>query len=351
MEIFRSETKAGLLIVISGILLAMAIFIVGDLRTLWEGKKTIVLLFKNADGISIGSPVWYAGFEVGEVSELGIIHGTIDRIALTVRIDPEARVREDSKAYIRNLGMMGAKYVEISPGSRGAPELADGDVLEGETPTSLAQMLETGENVARDLQETIRDVQVLIRNFQGEASVRAVIENANTFLVDMQHRGKDVERILQKAEALLSSAEGSIQSVASSIEGTSQSVNEVAKDGGEELIALLGELRRTNQELQNRIANLEQQLTPVFAQANTDLKEAEGLIRDVRDVVEANDQNLYLLVFHLKEASRYLDSLSEDLRANPWKIVWKSKGSSDERGGFGPEAWQSGVGSGSFDEE
>src|SRR5512135_2119380 len=127
MQVFRSEVKVGLLILVAFILLSAGVFITSDIRTLWDKKKTLVLLFPYADGITKGSPVWYAGFEVGQVTDIRIAQGAKDRIALTVKIAPEARVRKDSRTDIRSLGMMGAKYVEISPGTPESPELAPGE--------------------------------------------------------------------------------------------------------------------------------------------------------------------------------------------------------------------------------
>jgi phospholipid/cholesterol/gamma-HCH transport system substrate-binding protein len=337
MEIFRSEIKAGLVIIVSAILLGIAIFVVGDLKSLWEDKKTFVLLFRNADGISKGAPVWYAGLEVGEVSNLRILHGMEDRIALTVLISSDARVRKDSRAYIRNLGMMGSKYVEITPGSHGSPELSYGDVLEGETPASIAQLIETGQQIAVSLQETVQGVQGLVQELSGDGSIQQTLQNANAFLIELRQHGEDIKRLFGQAEDLLGTSRGSITVVADAIRETSQTLNQAASEGGEELTALLSELRETNQGLQRDLDQLEQKIDPVINQAHTDLREAGGLLRDARLMLDTNDQNLYSLILHLKEVSRHLDVLSEDLRAHPWKIVWKAKGSSDGGSPTGPE--------------
>ena len=69
MQVFKSEIKVGLLVLISFVLFVVGIFVVSDVRSLWDKKKTLTILFEYADGITAGSPVWYAGFEVGGVKE------------------------------------------------------------------------------------------------------------------------------------------------------------------------------------------------------------------------------------------------------------------------------------------
>jgi len=337
MEVFRSEIKSGALILASAVLLAVGIFLVSDIRTLWEKKKEIVLLFRYADGISKGSPVWYAGLEVGEVTHVGIARDREARIAVTVMVDPDARVRRDSRAHIRNLGMMGAKYVEITPGSPESPELPPGEPLEGETPSSIAEIIETGQEIALQLKGTIREVHGLVQEIRGSVPLAQTLSNANAFLEEIRQRNRDLESVFRKVDGLLSSSQDSVEGLAGSLKETSQNMNRVAQEGGSELVELLRELRGTNKELQERMARIEGQLAPVLGQAERGLSEAGGLMRDARSVLDANDQNLYLLLLRLQEASRHLQALSEDLRAHPWKVIWKGEGSQGDASRGGPE--------------
>jgi len=143
-------------ILVAAAVLSVGIFTIGNLRTLWEKKRSLVVAFQYADGIETGSPVWYAGYKVGEVTGIRIAQAPTEHIAITVKIDAQARVRKDSHATIRNLGMMGSKYLELSPGTPDAPELLPGDALQGESPASLSQVIETGAQVAQQLQHMPR---------------------------------------------------------------------------------------------------------------------------------------------------------------------------------------------------
>ncbi len=313
MQVFRSEIKVGLLVSISFILFVIGIFVVSDIRSLWDKKKTLVLLFQYADGITKGSPVWYAGYEVGAVNDIRIAQGTADRIALTIRIAPEARVRKDSRCEIRSLGMMGAKYVEITPGSPDSPELATGEVLEGRSPSSLSEIFETGQKVASSLVELVQESQNLVHEVRTEYSLKDTIKNANSLLNHAREQVGELGPALKTAR-------------------------QVSADGGKELVALMKELRETNKDLQRRVQNVEGALTKTVGQAGQGFAAAEGTVKGVNSILASSEDDIASVLQHLNETSRNLAALSEDLRDHPWKVVWKADG--PETVPTGAEQWR-----------
>lgn len=313
MQVFRSEIKVGLLVSISFILFVIGIFVVSDIRSLWDKKKTLMLLFQYADGITKGSPVWYAGYEVGAVNDIRIAQGTADRIALTIRIAPEARVRKDSRCEIRSLGMMGAKYIEITPGSPDSPELATGEVLEGRSPSSLSEIFETGQKVASSLVELVQESQNLVHEVRTEYSLKDTIKNANSLLNHAREQVGELGPALKTAR-------------------------QVSADGGKELVALMKELRETNKDLQRRVQNVEGALTKTLGQAGQGFTAAEGTVKGVNSILASSEDDIASVLQHLNETSRNLAALSEDLRDHPWKVVWKADG--PETVPTGAEQWR-----------
>jgi phospholipid/cholesterol/gamma-HCH transport system substrate-binding protein len=304
MQVFRTEVRVGALVLISFILFVIGIFVVSDIRSLWHQQKTLKILFQYADGLTAGSPVWYAGFEVGGVKDIRIAPGVADRIAVTVKISPHARVRKDSRAEIRSLGMMGAKYVEISPGSPDSPELSSGDTLEGKSPASLSEIIETGGKVASGLVELVQDAKELIVEVRNDYTIKDTIKSANALLLELKGRAADLGPIMSN-------------------------MKRVSGEGGQELVSLIREVRETNWDVQKRIGSIETALTRTLGQADKGLSEAEQAAKNVRTILSSNEDNLASMLAHLNETSRQLEALSEDLRLHPWKVVWKAEGTPD----------------------
>jgi phospholipid/cholesterol/gamma-HCH transport system substrate-binding protein len=329
MEVFRSEIKVGLLMLIAAALLGAGIIIASDIKTLFDHRRTLTMLFPYADGITKGSPVWYAGLEVGEVTQIHIAEKTPDRIAVTVKIDPLAQVRKDSRIDIRSLGMMGAKYVEISPGSAESSELKPGEVLEGQGPASLSQILETGQQVATRLVNLIQETQALVHEVRTESSIKETIQNSNALLVEFRDVGRDLRPVIEKVSAF-----------ADSLKSAGINLQQSTGEGGKELTAFLKDLRETNRSLQKKIDGIESQLTKTLTQAEKGLLEAEGLVKGAKSVVTSNEQELAALLKYLKETSRHLEALSSDLRAHPWKVIWKKDGTYDQAMPSGTDQWR-----------
>lgn len=301
MQVFRSEIKVGLLVLVSFVLFVIGIFVVSDIRSLWDKKKTLVVMFPYADGITRGSPVWYAGYEVGGVSDIRIARDRADRIAVTIRIAPEARVRKDSRCEIRSLGMMGAKYVEITPGSPDSPELAPGEVLDGRSPSSLSEIMETGQQVAARLVELVQEAKNLVHEVRTEYSLKEAVQNASGLMADLRAQTAELGPIMKN-------------------------MKQVTGDGGKELVALVKELRDTNRDVQKRVQNVESELSRTLGQAGRGFAEAEGCVRDVKSIVVSSEEDINSVLRHLNETSRNLEALSGDLREHPWKVVWKADG-------------------------
>ena len=130
-----SEIKSGFFVLVAAVLLLVLTFVVGGYFK--KGANEWKVQFGYLSGLSDSAPVYYAGREVGKVDSIQIIPGNVRPVLVTVKISNDAYVRSDSVAYIDTLGMMGEKFIEISVGSKEAPPLAAGKVIEGVDPIPM----------------------------------------------------------------------------------------------------------------------------------------------------------------------------------------------------------------------
>lgn len=86
---------------------------IGGLKLSDSGFYKVTAMFTNVAGLKVGAPVEIAGVEIGEVSAVEL-QSTEARLTLQIR--DEIQLRDDDIAQIRTKGIIGDKYVKISPG-------------------------------------------------------------------------------------------------------------------------------------------------------------------------------------------------------------------------------------------
>jgi len=169
------ELKVGIFIFIGIVILSVIIFSIGNFYSVKRGYALDVV-FSFANGIGIGAPVRYSGVQVGEVQEINIYFDEKENkplVRLTVWVSQNTWINENAKAAINTLGLLGEKYLEISPGTRDTRLLQKGDTLRGHDPVST-------EEIARSTKELIEKIGALmdsVNKIAGDEGMRESLKN------------------------------------------------------------------------------------------------------------------------------------------------------------------------------
>lgn len=85
----------------------------GKMEVFGQGYQ-VSASFDNISGLRTGAAVEVAGVKVGRVERIQVTPD--NRAQLTLSIDPEIVLKEDAIASIRTKGIIGDKYIKLSPG-------------------------------------------------------------------------------------------------------------------------------------------------------------------------------------------------------------------------------------------
>ena len=119
------ETVLGaVVLVVAGMFLALAYSSARIVTT--EGYE-ITASFLKVGGLQVGSDVRISGINVGTVSRQSLNRETYEAEVIMV-IDPSVSLPDDSVAAIVGDGLLGGKYVDLSPG-QSDQALTDGEVI------------------------------------------------------------------------------------------------------------------------------------------------------------------------------------------------------------------------------
>lgn len=181
------EFKVGLFVFISLVGLAVFIFSITD-SPIFEEGETLKVVFGFANGLKKSAPVRVAGVDQGMVKDLRLFFDTTDQktkaeIALWVKKD--LNIPQDSVVMINQLGLMGEKYIEITPGKDTREFLKDGQVIVGIDP--IAQ-----EAIAQKVMEVAAGIDKMINDETNKASVSDALKNLSLVTGNLNQITSDI---------------------------------------------------------------------------------------------------------------------------------------------------------------
>lgn len=150
----RRDLRVGALVLAALALIAIATFLIGKDDRWFGSKNRYFIKFESVGGLATGSPVQLNGVVVGSVRDV-VLPEDMGQNQITVWIDVEKRygrrVRKDSAARIKTLGLLGDKYIEINSGSPEFEEIAAGTEIPTAEATSVDQLIASGEDVMQNV--------------------------------------------------------------------------------------------------------------------------------------------------------------------------------------------------------
>ena len=194
-----NEMKVGVLVILCIIVLIGFLYKTGSFDFKKEGCE-VKVLFNVVSGVQTNAPVRLAGVEIGQVKDIELSYAEgAAKVAVTLWLDERAKLKKDSKAYITALGLMGEKYIEVSPGSENAPYLRPGEAIIGEDPLEFDALARKGENIAEALEETLANIKALAKNSNlvitdNKEKIDAIFENLEMITQNFKEFSEDVKR-------------------------------------------------------------------------------------------------------------------------------------------------------------
>lgn len=102
------------------------------------GGYEVKAVFSNCNGIRSGSPILIAGVEIGRVKQIALKDYEAN---ITLMIQQGVVLQKDAIASIKTKGMIGEKYIEITPGADDQPIPAGGRLRDTQPPMDLEGLI------------------------------------------------------------------------------------------------------------------------------------------------------------------------------------------------------------------
>jgi phospholipid/cholesterol/gamma-HCH transport system substrate-binding protein len=188
------QLRLGIFIFLGLVAMAVSIIAAGGFSL----KKTynVYAKFDNISGVTKKAKVKIAGVDIGILRGISLEDS---QAKLKLSIDKNVKLYRNGVARIVSMGVIGTKYIEISPGDSSVEELKDGDYIFTEQSSSLEAMLknistrvdkamhnEQYGDMMENLADAIYSLKDVMENLASEnENVSKIIKNLNKFSGDV----------------------------------------------------------------------------------------------------------------------------------------------------------------------
>ena len=138
MKRFNLEVIVGLFVILGLCALAYLSVRLGQLQIGQGNTYDLIAVFPTVAGLREGATVEIAGVQIGRVQDIQLADYAA---AVTLRIDKQVQLQEDAIASIRTRGLIGEKYVRVSPGGSERLLTAGDRLREVEPPIDIETLI------------------------------------------------------------------------------------------------------------------------------------------------------------------------------------------------------------------
>jgi phospholipid/cholesterol/gamma-HCH transport system substrate-binding protein len=134
----RVELGVGIFVILGVLALAYLSIRLGQVEIFGRGGYAVTANFPSVGGLKAGSSVEIAGVEVGRVEAISLVDF---EARVQLRIDDGVALQDDSIASIKTKGLIGERYVRISPGGSEKLIPPNGRIREVEAPVDIEELI------------------------------------------------------------------------------------------------------------------------------------------------------------------------------------------------------------------
>ena len=138
MERSKVNVTVGIFVVLGILALAYLSIRLGKVSFLAGNDYVITADFPSVGGLKAGSSVEIAGVEIGRVDSIGLADY---QARVVLKIERGVTLQDDSIASIKTKGLIGEKYIRISPGGSDKTIPPGGRLREVEAPVDFEELL------------------------------------------------------------------------------------------------------------------------------------------------------------------------------------------------------------------
>ncbi|TAN39934.1 MAG: MCE family protein [Nitrospirae bacterium] len=196
-----AEMKVGIIISLALMILFLSVFFAGSIERMLHPKVRIKAAISDVKGLKGGAPVWVYGIEEGTVEDISLDpkYGTV--VSILIYKNVLGYLKKDSTASVMTMGLLGDKYIELTPGASGAEPLKAGDMIRGTTQLDMKDVMETGAISMKKINDFIEKMGNLVGKIESsKGSIGMLIDDPSLYN-NLKESAMNLSRITKEIES------------------------------------------------------------------------------------------------------------------------------------------------------
>jgi phospholipid/cholesterol/gamma-HCH transport system substrate-binding protein len=324
------ETRASYVIV-GGFVLALIVGLF--LFVVWLAKvqvshefSTYRIYFKGAvTGLQEGGVVRYRGIAVGSVKQVRIDPENVEEIEVTIEVNSNTPVREDTEASTEIQGLTGVAYIQLSGGTQSSPPLLPKAgkryAVIKSRPSQLEKVFSSAPQLLDRVNLLVERATIMFndRNLQAFADT---LDNIKMLTAAFAAKSGQIQATIDDGSAAMRE----LRKTAASLDGLVKNLQGNAD-------ATLGSVKKLAENTDNHVSAISAQLVPTVTRLRQTAEALNRLSGELEKVVAENrrplrdfsSQGLYELTQFLSEARGMVASLTrltDKIQADPARFFF-----------------------------
>jgi len=307
-----TELRSGIFVVLAMVVLTILIFSVGNFRARLQAAVRYTTYVPDVKFLKTHDPVTFGGFKVGDIKAIEVATDRHGMLKITLDVDPEIPVKDDSVVTVKQDGILGPKYLEISPGSPGGKRLAGGATLPGIVPTAFVELGPSFEGPLQRLDKLLENLNLILGDAEFRKNIEGLLTESRSLLANMNEQvtkfGTVASKTGDKSQEVLTELHETIKSVRDPLTRTLKNTDE-----------LTVHLTKDADQLTEKLAKTLDEVTARLTRAGDAL---DQLLKDSDGLVVRNNTNLYETLRGLRDTTHHLELAAKRIRANPSVLLF-----------------------------
>ena len=320
----REEIKAGATIVVSVVVLALAILLVG--RGGFESTpKRYRIEFGGVGGLEEGAQVRFGGVKVGRVLRITPPGVDSPRVQVVIGVRKDVVVRAGTEATISTLGLVGEHYIELTNPKPGPGEIAPNGLIAAKDQASMGELLQSVRDVGEAAKTLLASVQtvldgpvneVIARTSQAVSTGDRVLKGLDQAL-SVENRG-NLGKALATINAILEENRGPVRAAVADLGALTRRLEAVLAEGGTLIRKLDAAVDEKGGDLRGTLMVMKADLE----RAKEVLDSLDRAITNFDRAVTGNLETIEETLGNLRRTTQNARELTQTLKERPWQVLF-----------------------------